>query len=96
MVDVRTVTVADVDLSRGAMLGAAQTAAGLALVTGAGWFLGDSPWTGPLDPHGLKIAAAAMAVVSGVRVFGFGPRRATSLGIGALTGFALVAWGGAL
>lgn len=85
-----------VSLSRGAMLGAAQTAAGLALVTGAGWFLGDSPWTGPLDPHGLKIAAAAMAVVSGVRVFGFGPRRATSLGIGALTGFALVAWGGAL
>lgn len=83
-------------LSRGAALGAAQTAAGLVLVTGGGWLLGDSPWAGPLDPHGLKIVAAAMAAVAGARVFGLGPRRVTSLGLGALAGVALVAWRGAL
>ena len=83
-------------LSRGAALGAAQTAAGLALVAGGGWLLGSSPWAGPLDAHGLRIAAAAMAAVAGARVFGLGPRRATSLCLGALAGVALVAKGGIL
>jgi hypothetical protein len=83
-----------VSLSRAAALGAAQTAAGLALVTAGGWVLAGSPWAGPLDARGLRIAAAAMAAVGGVRVLGLGPRRATALGLGILAGIALVVWGG--
>ena len=49
---------------------------------------------GPLDAHGLKIAAGAMAAVAGMRVLGFGPKRVASLGLGAAAGVALVAWGG--
>jgi hypothetical protein len=79
-------------LARGAALGGGQTAAGLVVVLLGGWLIEGSPWTGPLDAHGLKLAAAAMAAVAGVRVFGLGRARAASLAIGALAGVALVAW----
>lgn len=82
-------------LTRGAALGAAQTGVGLAVVLGAGRLLVGSPWSGPLDAGGLRIAAAAMAAVAGARVLGLGVRQAAALGLGALAGVALVAWGGA-
>jgi hypothetical protein len=81
-------------LSRGAALGGAQTAAGLAVVAAGWWLVGGSPWTGPLDAHGVELAAAAMAAVAGARMFGIGRVRAASLAIGALVGVALVVWGG--
>jgi hypothetical protein len=81
-------------LSRGGALGGAQTAAGLAVVAAGSWLVGGSPWTGPLDAHGVKLAAAAMAAVAGARMFGLGRARAASLAIGALAGVALVVWGG--
>ena len=82
-------------LTRGAALGAAQTAVGLALVLGVGRLLAGSPWSGHLDAGGLRIAAAAMAAVAGVRVLGLSGRHAAALGLGALAGIALVTWGGA-
>jgi mannose/fructose/N-acetylgalactosamine-specific phosphotransferase system component IIC len=81
-------------LSRGAALGAAQTTAGLVVVAAGWWLVGGSPWSGPLDAHGVKLAAAAMAAVAGARMFGLGRVRAASLAIGALAGVALVVWGG--
>jgi mannose/fructose/N-acetylgalactosamine-specific phosphotransferase system component IIC len=81
-------------LSRGAALGALQTAAGLGIVAAGGALLAGSPWAGPLDARALQVAAAAMAAVAGVRVLGLGRRRTTAAVLGALAGFALVAWGG--
>ncbi|HET6361043.1 MAG TPA: hypothetical protein VFH11_03195, partial [Gemmatimonadota bacterium] len=54
-----------------------------------------SPWAGPLDAHGLRIAAAAMAGVAGARALGLGRRRKLSLVFGAAAGVALVALGAA-
>lgn len=79
-------------LARGAALGGSQAAAGLLVVVVGGWLIGGSPWAGPLDARGLKLAAGAMAAVAGARVFGLGRARAASLAIGALAGVALVAW----
>jgi len=84
-----------VALSRGATLGAAQTAVGLAIVLAGGRLLAGTPWAGPLDADGVRIAAAAMAAVGGARVLGFGRRRAAALVLGTLAGVALVTWGGA-
>ncbi|HET6616453.1 MAG TPA: hypothetical protein VFH69_01445, partial [Gemmatimonadota bacterium] len=53
-----------------------------------------TPWAGPLDARGLRIAAAAMVAISGIRVIGLEPRRAVVLGFGMLAGVALVRWGG--
>ena len=80
-------------LSRAAALGAAQTAVGLAVVAVGWWLVGGSPWSGPLDAHGVKLAATAMAAVAGARMFGLGRARAASLAIGGLVGVALVASG---
>lgn len=80
-------------LARGAALGALQTAAGLVLVIGGTRLLTGSPWAGPLDAHGLRIAAAAMAGVAGARVLGLGRKRVGSLVVGAAAGLALVALG---
>jgi mannose/fructose/N-acetylgalactosamine-specific phosphotransferase system component IIC len=80
-------------LSRGAALGALQTAAGLAVVFAGTRLLAGSPWAGPLDAHGLRIAAAAMAGVAGARVLGLGRRRVVSLVLGATAGLALVVLG---
>jgi xanthine/uracil permease len=67
---------------------------GLVVIVAGGWLLAGSAWSGPLDARGLKLAAAAMAAVAGVRMFGRGRARTASLAIGALAGVALVAWGG--
>ena len=80
-------------LSRGAALGALETAAGLVVVIAGGRLLAGSAWGGPLDAHGLRIAAAAMAAVAGARVLGLGRKRAASLAVGAAAGVALVALG---
>lgn len=85
-----------VALSRGAALGALQTAAGLVLVIVGTRLLAGSPWTGPLDAHGLRIAAAAMAGVGGARFLGLRRKRVVSLVLGAAAGLAVVALGVAL
>jgi mannose/fructose/N-acetylgalactosamine-specific phosphotransferase system component IIC len=82
-----------VALTRGAALGAIQTAAGLGIVLAGGTILAGSPWAGPLDAHALQVAAAGMAAVAGVRVLGLGRRRTAAAVLGTLAGFALVAWG---
>jgi hypothetical protein len=82
-----------VALSRGAGLGALQTAAGLGVVFAGTRLLAASPWAGPLDAHGLRIAAAAMAGVAGARVLGLGRKRGVSLVLGAVAGLALVVLG---
>ena len=84
-----------VALARGAGLGAAQTAVGLAVVLAGGRLLAGTPWAGPLDVGELRIAVTAMAAVGGARVLGLGRWRAATLGLGALAGVALVTWGGA-
>jgi mannose/fructose/N-acetylgalactosamine-specific phosphotransferase system component IIC len=83
-----------VALIRGAAIGAAQVAVGLAIVAAGSWLLRGSPWAGPLDARGLRIAAGAMIAVGGVRAFGLGRRRAVALGLGVAMGVGLVAWGG--
>lgn len=80
-------------LSRGAALGGLQTAAGLVVVIAGTRLLEDSPWTGHLDAHGLRIAAVAMAGVAGARVLGLDRKRLGSLVLGAAAGMALVALG---
>lgn len=80
-------------LSRGAALGALETAAGLVVVTAGSRLLAGSAWGGPLDARGLRIAAAAMAAVAGARALGLGGKRAASLALGAASGAALVALG---
>ncbi|HET6638850.1 MAG TPA: PTS sugar transporter subunit IIC [Gemmatimonadota bacterium] len=82
-----------VALSRGAALGALQAAGGLVIVIAGTRLLAGSPWTGRLDAHGLRIAAAAMAGVAGARALGIGRKRLASLALGAATGVALVALG---
>lgn len=82
-----------VALTRGAALGALQTAAGLGIVLAGGTILAGSPWAGPLDARALQVAAAGMAAVAGVRVLGLGRRRTAAAVLGTLAGFALVAWG---
>ena len=84
-----------VALSRGAALGALQAAGGLMIVITGTRLLAGSPWAGPLDAHGLRIAAAAMAGVAGARALGLGRRRLASLALGAAAGVALVALGAA-
>jgi mannose/fructose/N-acetylgalactosamine-specific phosphotransferase system component IIC len=82
-------------LSRGAALGALQTMVGLGIVVAGGAILAGSPWSGPLDARALQVSAAAMAAVGGARVLGLGGRRTAVAALGALAGFALVAWGAA-
>lgn len=82
-----------VALARGAALGALQAAAGLAVVVAGTQLVTGSPWAGPLDGHGLRVAASAMATVAGARALGLGRRRAVSLAIGAAAGIALVVLG---
>jgi mannose/fructose/N-acetylgalactosamine-specific phosphotransferase system component IIC len=80
-------------LARSAALGALQAAAGLAVVLAGVALLAGSPWSGPLDAHAVRLAAAAMAAVAGARALGLGRKRAASLVIGAAAGVALVALG---
>ncbi len=80
-------------LSRGVALGALETAAGLVVVIAGTRILVGSAWAGPLDAHGLRIAAAAMAAAAGIRAMGLGRKRAASLILGAAAGVALVALG---
>ena len=83
-----------VALLRGAAIGAAQAAAGLAIVIAGASLVAETAWAGPLDARGLRIAAAAMVAIGGIRVVGLDRRRAFVLGFGMLAGVALVRWGG--
>ncbi|HJR53721.1 MAG TPA: PTS sugar transporter subunit IIC [Gemmatimonadota bacterium] len=82
-------------LSRGVAFGALETAAGLVVVILGTRLLAGSPWAGPLDAHGMRIAAAAMAAVAGARALGLGRKRAAPLVLGVAAGVALVALGAA-
>jgi mannose/fructose/N-acetylgalactosamine-specific phosphotransferase system component IIC len=82
-----------VALARGAALGALQSGVGLAAAIAGTRLLAGSPWAGPLDAHGLRVAAAAMAAVAGARALGLGRKRLASLALGAAAGVALVALG---
>ena len=83
-------------LARGAALGAVQTALVVAAGVALGRLVGASPWSAPLPPRGVAVAALGAAVVGGARLFAprrtEGARRAAAWGVGVVAGLGLALW----